>query len=298
MIDLSVIILSYNTCDITKQCLQSLCASLKQSSSLKTEIIVIDNASSDGSTEMIRDFERQNQASNIMWKCQFNSENVGYPKGNNQGFAMSTGTYILLLNSDAIVEQVDFAALITYMNNNADIGVLTVKVNLPSDGIDPASHRGFPTIWNSFCYFMKLEKLFGKVPVIGTFVGGYHLTHLNLSTIHEIDAPAGAFFLTRKSIIDKTGGFDEQFFMYGEDLDLAYRIKKTGYKILYYPLFHVIHLKRSSGLEKKDPAIRRKTRAYFYDSMKIFYKKHYASKYPQFINQFIYWSIELKGKVS
>jgi GT2 family glycosyltransferase len=297
MVDLSVIILSYNTQEITKQCLQSLVESLSKSS-IHSEIIVIDNASSDGSVEMIKAFEKEHQISNIIWKCQYNTENVGYPKGNNQGFALSSGTFILLLNSDVIVEQVDFSSLLKYMNENPNAGVLTVKVNLPSGGIDPASHRGFPTIWNSFCYFTKLEKIFGRLPVIGKFFGGYHLTHLNLLTIHEIDAPAGAFFLTRKSVIEKTQGFDEQFFMYGEDLDLAYRIKKEGFKVIYYPLFHVLHLKRSSGLEKKDPEIRKRTRKCFYDAMKIFFKKHYASNYPNFVNQFIYWSIDLKSKLS
>jgi GT2 family glycosyltransferase len=221
---------------------------------------------------------------------------VGYPKGNNQGMSQASGKYILLLNSDAIIEKVDFQSLLEYMESHPDVGVLTVTVNLPEGGIDPASHRGFPTIWNSLSYFMKFEKLFGRLPYVGRFFSGYHLTHLDLNTIHEIDSPAGAFFLTRKSIADKVHGFDEDFFMYGEDLDLSYRIKKKGYKIIYYPLFYVTHLKRSSGLQTKNSEIRRKTRTYFYNAMKIFFKKHYAAKYPNFINSFIYWSIDLKSK--
>lgn len=297
MIDLSVIILSYNTLAITKQCLQSLFTSLAQSSSIKSEIIVIDNGSSDGSVNMLKAFEREHQSPSITWKCQYNAENAGYPKGNNQGIAMAGGTFILLLNSDVIIEQVDFHILLQYMKSHPDVGVLTVKVNLASGGIDPASHRGFPTLWNSFSYFMKLERIFGYLPYIGKLFGGYHLTHLSLTTTHEIDAPAGAFFLTRKPITDKVGGFDEQFFMYGEDLDLSYRIKKEGYKIIYYPLFYVTHLKRSSGLGKTDPVIQKRTHTYFYDSMKIFFQKHYAPKYPPLLNKFIYWSIDLKSKL-
>ncbi len=296
MTDLSVIILSFNTKEITNQCLQSLFSALSSTKFLQSEIIIIDNASSDGSVEMIQAFERDHQSPAISWKCQFNTENVGYPKGNNQGMAIASGAFILLLNSDAIIENVDFPSLLQYMESNPKVGVLTVKVNLPAGGIDPASHRGFPTIWNSFSYFMKFEMVFGKLPVVGKFFSGYHLTHLDLNSIHEIDSPAGAFFLTRKSITDKVHGFDEDFFMYGEDLDLSYRIKQEGYKIIYYPLFHVTHLKRSSGLQTKNSDIRKKTRVYFYNAMKIFFKKHYASKYPSFINTFIYWSIDLKSK--
>lgn len=298
MTDLSVIILSYNTKEITTECLQSLFETLSAAPSITSEIIIIDNASSDGSVETLKSFEKEHQAQSISWKSLYNAENVGYPKGNNQGMNIAKGTFILLLNSDVIIEQVDFPELLEYMKKNQEIGVLTVKVNLPSGGIDPASHRGFPTVWNSFCYFFKLEKLFGHLPVIGKLFGGYHLTNLDLNTTHQIDAPAGAFFLTRKSITDAVGGFDQDFFMYGEDLDLSYRIKKAGYNVVYYPVFHVIHLKRQSGLQKADSEIRIRTRKYFYDSMKIFFQKHYASKYPNFVNKFIYWSIDLKSKLS
>lgn len=294
--DLSIIILSYNTREITNQCLQSLFTSLSKDS-ITSEIIVIDNASSDGSVDMLQAFEKEHKTASIMWKFQYNAENVGYPKGNNQGMAMASGTYILLLNSDVIIEQVDFAGLLKYMKTNPAVGVLTVKVNLPGGGIDPASHRGFPTIWNSFCYFLKLEKIFGHVPGLSQIFGGYHLTHLDLNTIHEIDAPAGAFFLTRKSITDKVHGFDEEFFMYGEDLDLSYRIKKEGYKAIYYPSSYVTHLKRQSGLKKADSEIQKRTQRHFYESMKIFFKKHYSAQYPSIINQFIYWSIDLKSKL-
>lgn len=297
MADLSVIILSCNTKVITAQCLQSLFDVLSQTKKISSEIVIIDNASTDQSVEMLRNFVATHISSNITWKLQENKENVGFPKGNNQGIVKSTGTYILFLNSDVILQNIDFADILNYMNKNAKVGVLTVRVELTSHSIDPASHRGFPTIWNSFCYFFKLEKFLGYIPMIGKIFGGYHLTNLNLNTIHEIDSPTGAFYLTRKSIIDTTGGFDEDYFMYGEDLDLSYRIKETGYQIIYYPRYTVLHLKGSSGIKKKDLKIQIRTRGYFFNAMKIFFHKHYASRYPSFVTKFIYWSIDLKSKL-
>lgn len=299
MTDLSVIILSFNTKDVTKQCLQALIRSFNSSSTLQFDIIVIDNASSDGSVEMLKKFETKNSFKNIRLKYIFNKKNLGYPKGNNQGLKQAEGKYILLLNSDAMVESINWEQVLNFMNKDSQIGVLTVKVKLPNGQIDPASHRGFPTIWNSFCYFSGLEKIFEKVPLLGKLFGGYHLIYKDLNSTHEIDSPTGAFFLSSKNVLDKVSGFDDKnFFLYGEDLDLAYRIKEAGYKIIYYPLFEVTHLKKISGLKKENKKIRNKSEDYFYEAMKIFYKKHYQKKYPSFVNKAIYFFIDLKKNFS
>lgn len=287
MTKLSAVILSYNTKDITRQCLESLIKTVTDNKPLPIEIIVIDNGSTDGSVEMIKSF------SNV--KTIFNAKNLGYPRGNNLGLRSASGEYILFINSDIIFGQVDLKKIIDYLDQNKDIGALTVKVVLPSGSIDPASHRGFPTLWRSFCYFFKLEKLFGSLPLLNRLFGGYHLTFLDLKKVHEIDSPSGAFYLGRSGLLKKLKGFDEDYFMYGEDLDLSYRIKNLGYKIVYYPLSEVTHLKYSSGLKKNGPE-RKKTRRYFYEAMKIFYKKHYQEKYPGIINRFVYFIIDLKIK--
>jgi len=289
MAKFSVIILSYNTLSITKKNILSL---LKATESVKDqmEVIVVDNGSTDGSVEMLKNLK--SEISNL--KIIFNKKNLGYPKGNNQALKLATGNYVLFLNSDVIVDKLDFDTLIAYFENHKSVGVLTVKVVLPTGDIDPASHRGFPTLWNSFCYFLGLEKIFGKMGIFSKFFGGYHLTNLDLSKIHEIDSPSGAFYLTRKNILDKIGGFDEKFFMYGEDLDLSFRIKELGYKIVYYPKFQVTHLKYSSGLKTEDIKTRKTTNNYFYDAMKIFYKKHYHDQYPFFVNKLVYFFINLK----
>jgi hypothetical protein len=294
MIELSIIILSYNTKEITKKCLDSLYDSIQYLNS--SEIIIVDNASSDGSREMIQTWQKIHSTSSCIVKTTFNLENKGYPKGNNQGLSKATGSYILFLNSDVVMKSINFKKILYYLKSHPSIGALTVKVMLTNGTLDKASHRGFPTIWNSFCYFFKFETLFGSIPIIGRLFGGYHLSYKNLNTIHEIDSPIGAFYMVRSDVLRKLNGFDEQFFMYGEDLDLSYRIKEQGYSIMYYPLFEVTHLKYASGLKKNDLHTNQKTKQYFYDAMKIFYRKHYESKYPWFFNRFIYFFINLKSK--
>lgn len=297
MKDISVLILSYNTEDLTKRCLDSLISSLSQTQ-LQSEIIVIDNASKDNSPHMLQEYVKQQRQKNIELIVEYNTQNNGFTGGNNQALALAHGRYILYLNSDVIIENVDFAALISYLDSHLKVGGLTVEVMLPTGKLDPACHRGFPTPWNALTYFLKLEKLFGSVPGINRLVGGYHMTYQNMHSIHEIDAPAAAFYLTRKEIVDKLHGFDaENFFAYGEDIDLTYRTKELGYSILYYPLYRVIHHKWSSGLKSKDPAIRQRTKTYFNGAMKTFYKKHYEKKHPAIVNMLMYWCMDLKAKM-
>lgn len=299
MPEVSVIILSYNTKEVTKNCLDYLLKSLT-SQKIKSEIIVVDNASKDSSPEMLLEYAKKIKNSDIDFEIILNRKNLGYPKGNNQGIKIARGEFVLLLNSDAYINKnINWEELFDYLHKNKDIGVMTVKVVLETGKIDPASHRGFPTIWRSFSYFTGLEKLFAKIPLLNRLFGGYHLTYLNLNQIHEIDSPVGAFFLAKKDILDRVKGFDdENFFLYGEDLDLSLRIKKLGYKIIFYPKYEITHLKKVSGIKKKDEQISAKTKDYFYDAMKIFYRKHYENKYPNFINRLVYTAIDLKKKFS
>ena len=213
-IDLSILIISYNTRDLTLNCLDSLERSLRNSPSLNTEIIVVDNASTDGSTDSVKKHLRKiEQNDSVSTKFIQNSQNIGFSRANNEGLAAASGKYLLFLNSDVVITDVNFADLVYYMNKNPSVGILTVDVRLPSGQVDMASHRGFPTVWNSFTYFTRLEKVFSPVPQLKKYFGGYHLTHLDLNTIHEIDSPSGAFYFTRKKILDDAGGFDTRFFI-------------------------------------------------------------------------------------
>lgn len=293
MISLSIIIVSFNTKEITKKCLLSLKKNFIHYP-LNYEIIVVDNNSHDGSVQMFLGLEKQWNNLQVF----LSKKNLGFGKANNFGVEKSKGKYILYLNSDAIVTDIDFRDLIKLMEIQKDIGALTVKIVLPSGEIDPASHRGFPTLWRSFTYFSGLEKISKNIPILNRIFGGYHLINLNLNEIHEIDVLTGAFLLTKRKIIDKFGGFDKDYFAYGEDIEMAFQIKKIGYKIIYYPLWKVLHLKSVSGLKKKDTKIRKKTSFYFYDSMKIFYQKHYAKDHNWLINQLVYLAIDIKKNLS
>ncbi|MEI6532276.1 MAG: glycosyltransferase family 2 protein [Candidatus Roizmanbacteria bacterium] len=298
MVDLSIIILSYNTSDVTERCLCSLYKALSLQGKLSCEVIVVDNGSKDKSVEMLQGLKRNLYLSNCTLQLILLDQNTGYPKGNNIGLLSSKGKYILFLNSDIIVDDMNFKVLLEYFEKNINVGALTVRVNLPSGTIDPASHRGFPTVWNSFCYYFKLEQLFKNIPYFKRIFGGYHLVDKDLNRIHEVDSPTGAFYLTRKSIMDAINGFDETFFMYGEDLDMSFRIKELGYSIIYFPKYQVLHLKYSSGIKIKDSLISKKTKGYFYDAMKIFFDKHYKSRYPSFIRYIVFLFIDLKYRFS
>ena len=289
MISLSIIIVSFNTKEITKKCLLSLKKNFIRYP-LDYEIIVVDNNSQDESVHMLLDLKKQWNNLHFF----LNKKNLGFGKGSNFGLEKSKGKYILYLNSDVIISDIDFRDLMKLMEMQEDIGALTVKVVLPSGEIDPASHRGFPTLWRSFAYFSGLEKFSKNIPILNKLFGGYHLVNLNLNEIHEIDVLTGAFLFTKREIVDKFGGFDKGYFAYGEDIEMAFQIKKMGYKIIYYPLWKVLHLKSASGLKKEDAKIKEKTNFYFYDSMKIFYKRHYAKDHNWLINQLVYLIIDIK----
>ena len=289
MVQLSIIVVSYNTADLTVACLDSVSQLLKKHP-VQAEVIVVDNHSTDNSVEQIKNLELKTKNVRLIE----NKSNLGFGKANNIGLKKAEGKYVLFLNSDTLIEDLNFQELISVMDKDEKVGVLTVRVNLENGSLDPASHRGFPTIWRSFTYFSKLEHITKYAPLLNRMFGGYHLTHLSPNTAHEIESPSGAFFLTRKSLLDRVGGFDEKFFMYGEDLDLSMRIKNLGYKIFFYPNQSIVHLKGKSGMKNEDGVVKGQTNQYFYDAMKIFYDKHYANKYPKLVTNIVHWAIDLK----
>lgn len=288
MKDLSVVIVSYNTIKLTKKTIEDLLTALKKER-LQWEIIVVDNASIDGSVQMLDMLAKDHPEITILK----NTTNLGFGAANNMGIRKAKGDFILLLNSDVEINEANFTSLITYMRKHEDVGGLTVKVMLSLHTIDPASHRGFPTIWHSFCYFSGLEKFTKNISPLNRLFGGYHMTWENLSKTHEIDSPTAAFFLIPRMLLKDIKGFDESFFMYGEDIDLAFRIKEKGLKIMYYPKFSVVHLKHQSGLKTYDHATKKATTQHFYEAMKIFYRKHYASKKPKIVSFMVYKAIDL-----
>lgn len=283
--ELSIVILSYNTRELLLKCLESVGGG--ECGERKVEIIVVDNASTDGSVETV---ERRYKDITILR----NKKNLGFAAGNNLGIKRARGKYILLLNSDTIVEKETIPRMLAFMGENPQVGVATCRVEFPNGSLDPACHRGFPTPWAALTYFLGFERLFPKSKLFGQ----YHLGFLPMDKTHEIDSPTGAFYLVRREVIEKVGLLDEDYFMYGEDLDWSYRIKQAGWKIIYYPYVKIIHLKKSSGRESKDEKLRRETTSHFYETMGTFYKKHYLGKYPKIVTRSIMLAIEIKKRLS
>ena len=285
-IKLSVVILSYNTSGLLKQCLAAVLAS-NGFESKELEIIVVDNNSSDGSAEMI---EKEYPEIKLIR----NKKNLGFSAGNNIGIKNSGGKFLLLLNSDALVEPDSLITILNVMGNNRSIGAATCLLQTADGKIDPASHRGFPTPWNACSYFLGLEKLFPK----SRFFGGYHQGWKNLKAPHDVDCISAAFMMVSREAIEKVGLLDERFFMYGEDIDWCLRIKNSGFKIFFYPGVKTLHLKRQSGREQdRDRDLRRETQNMFMDSMWRFYEKHYFNKYPLFLNWLVKIGIKIKKSI-
>ncbi len=289
MIKLSIIIVSFNTPHLLHNCLESI---IQKTHHLVYEIIIIDNGSNYDLEEEILNFKKIDK--NLKINLIQNQVNLGFTKACNQGIKKAKGKYVLLLNSDTLVLADTLLKTVNFLEKNPLAGAVTCRIELPNGKIDPASHRGFPTPWNAFCYFSGLEKLFPKIKIFG----GYHQTWQDLDKIHEIDACSGAFFLVRKSVIDKVGLLDERFFMYAEDLDWAYRIKKAGFKIFYYPKTKIIHFKNQSGIKNLyNDRIKLLAKENFYKTMKLFYQKHYLKKYPRIVYYLVLWGIWFVSKI-
>jgi GT2 family glycosyltransferase len=252
--------------------------------SLKVEVIVVDNASSDNSVAMLKkDFK---------WvKVIESPQNRGFAAGNNLGLVKISSKYSMLLNSDTQFTANTFLEkMIQYMDQHPEVAVITPRLLLADGTLDPASHRGEPTLWASFTYFAKLEKLFPQSPIFGQ----YHQLYKNLQTVHPIDACSGAAMIVRTSAMKEVGLLDEQFFMYAEDLDWCKRFREAGYQIIYFPESVIIHHKYKSGRKSSDVQLSRKTNHHFYQTMLQYYDKHYQHKYPFFVRTLVHHLLKYK----
>lgn len=288
--DLSVIVVSYNTKELLKDCLVSVKNAIK---SIDAEVFVVDNASRDGTVEMLKN--------NYPWvKLIANKKNLGFSKANNQAIKKSRGKYILVLNPDTRVMPDTFSKMINFMDKTQRVGVSTCRIEFPTGNLDVDCRRHFPTPWRAFTHFSGLAKIFKGSEIFDQYNYGY----LPDTKEHEIDACVGAFMMIPKGAIKKVGMFDEKFFFYGEDLDWCWRFKEAGYKIVYTPITKVIHYKGASSgikkssqevtaatLETKKMVMRETVRA-----MRIFYRKHLQKRYPFFVNWAMYFGMWLLEK--
>lgn len=276
---LSVVIVNYNVKHFLEQCLHSV---YKAAEGTAAEIFVVDNHSADGSAQLIR--EKFPNLSFIE-----NTENVGFSKANNQAIRLAKGEYILLLNPDTVVEESTFRKIIAFMDSHLDAGGLGVKMIDGKGNFLPESKRGLPTPEVAFYKMFGISKLF---PHSKRF-GRYHLSYLNENEVHCVDVLAGAFMLLRKETLDKTGLLDETFFMYGEDIDLSYRITQTGYKNYYFPETTIIHYKGESTKKGSLNYVK-----VFYNAMIIFARKHFSGGKAGFFTFILQLAIWLRAFLS
>lgn len=269
---LSVIIVNYNVRYFLEQCLISVYKAIEN---IEAEVFVVDNTSTDSSIEMVKTNFPQ-------VKLIANNENVGFSKANNQAIEISKGEYVLLLNPDTVVEEDAFEKCIDFMDKHPEGGGLGVKM-IDGNGIFlPESKRGLPTPSVSFYKIFGLSALFPKSKRFAK----YHLGYLKENETNEIEVLSGAYMWMRKSVLDKIGYLDESFFMYGEDIDLSFRITQAGYKNYYLPSTRIIHYKGESTKKGSINYV-----FVFYNAMIIFSKKHFAKKakaFAFFINIAIY----------
>ncbi|MFA6814027.1 MAG: glycosyltransferase family 2 protein [Candidatus Pacebacteria bacterium] len=277
-LDLSIIILNYNGLFWLKKLLPTIDKHYIKQTKYKVEVIVVDNDSQDDSVKFLE--------KNFHWvKVLESGRNGGFAFGNNVALRQTQARYVMLLNSDTefLEKKSNLDILINYLDKNRKVAVVGPRLELSNGQLDPASHRGEPHPWAAFSYFIGLEKLFPQ----SKFFGQYHLSHLDLGTIHQVDAISGAAMMVKQSAIKKVGFLDENFFMYGEDLDWCRRFRDANYQVVFHPQVTIIHHKYKSGIKSVNRKTAKKTHSFFYDAMLTYYDKYYGPKYPNFLRRLL-----------
>ena len=276
MSKLSIVVLSFNTKELTLNCLKSIMA---VGSEVELEVIVPDNGSVDGSVEAIR---RKFPNVTVIES----EDNLGFAAGNNLAKPFVTGEDVLFLNSDTIVYPDTLKETVKYLDGHSDVGAMTCKVVLPDGSLDKDTRRSFVTPWIGLTHlFLRLDRFFPTSKLFAKYWYGY----LPSDQVHEVDAIQGAFFLTRKSVLDKVGWWDTDYFLDGEDIDLAYRIHSLGYKVVYWPKVSITHYRGASkgkinAWRKVTLSEKLRFRMAGVNSQEIFYRKHLWRKYPMVVN--------------
>lgn len=283
---LSVVIVNYNVKYFLEQCLCSVKKAIAYHGAAgsqglldQIEVLVVDNCSTDGSVDWLRP---------RFPFVQFiaNTENVGFSRANNQALRQCRGKYVLFLNPDTILPEDCFQQCLSFMEGHPGAGALGLHMIDGGGQYLPESKRGFPSPWVSFCKMSGLTRLFPA----SKWLARYYLGHLSPAGTHQVDVLSGAFMWVRKSVLDKTGGFDERFFMYAEDIDLSFRIRQAGYANYYLPAPTIIHFKGEST--RKDARYIK----LFYSAMILFVHKHYRGMGGWGYTKLLQGIIWLRGK--
>lgn len=278
-VDVSIIIVNYNVRYFAEQCLRSVYASRGD---LTIEIFLVDNASSDQSVEHLEPLFPE-----VIFIA--NKENVGFGRANNMALSRAKGKFLFVLNPDTLLQEDSLEAMTKYMGDNPRAGVIGPKILNRYGGFDITSKRGLPTPWVAFCRVSGLSTLFPKSPTFGK----YDLLYLDEDTVNQVDSLAGSCMLVRKQVYDEVGGFDEMFFMYGEDIDWSYRIKLGGWEVHYAPVTKIVHFR---GESTRRSSINRDQA--FYGAMHMFVDKHFRQRYSWFGHQLINLGIGIAWTVS
>ncbi|HEY0030950.1 MAG TPA: glycosyltransferase [Bacteroidia bacterium] len=273
---LTVIIVNYNVQHFLEQCLHSV---RKASENVASEVFVVDNNSVDGSMAMVKQKFPEVQLIE-------NKKNTGFSFANNQAMRIAKGEYILLLNPDTVVEEDTFEKVVAFMDAHPEAGGLGVKMLDGKGNFLPESKRGLPTPSVAFYKIFGLARLFPRSKIFGK----YHLGFLDKDKTHEVEILSGAFMLMRKAVLDKIGLLDETFFMYGEDIDLSYRIILGGYKNYYFPETRIIHYKGESTKKSSVNYV-----FVFYKAMVIFANKHFSQNNAKLFSFLINFAIYLRA---
>ncbi len=276
--DLSIIIINYRTYEFTKQTIESV---INKKHSFNYELIIVDNASGDNSLENLKK-EYHNELDKGTIKFIANAENKGFAYANNLALKQTNSKYLLLLNSDTKIINDCLEKCLKFMDTDKNIGALGCKIMLPDGSLDKACRRSYPDVKVSFYRMTGLSQIFPKSKRFNK----YNLTYLDENGTYDIDCLSGAFMLLRNEAMEEVGFLDESFFMYGEDIDYCYRIRENGWKVKYYGQANIIHYKGASSQKQKSKLLYE-----FYNSMQIFYNKHYLDKNPWIISLVTYTGI-------
>lgn len=268
MPELTIVILTYNVAELLLDCI----ASIYKSKPTKTnwQIIVVDNASSDDTLYLVRKNFPQVEVIR-------SNKNLGFSAGNNMAIPKIKADYVLFLNPDTIIKGKAISETLNFLKSIPKAAAATCKVLLPDGQLDYSCHRGFPTPWNSFCYFTGLSRLFPSTKIFS----GYTSTYMNLNRTHKVDCISGTFFLVKREAAEQVGWWDTDYFWNGEDIEFCFNLRKLGWDIYFYSKAHIIHYKGSSsglkktGRSKVSKSTRIKAAKSGIMAMRIFYSKHF-----------------------
>ncbi len=273
--DLSVVVASFNTRDLLAACLGTL---QQATGALRAEVVVVDNSSSDGSAAMVA-----SRFPDV--RLLRNTTNEGFAKANNRAMRESRGRFVLLLNPDTLIPSDTIEPLVRFLEAHPKVGMAGCRVERVDGRLDEACKRGFPTPLAALGRFLGLDRLFPNHPVLG----GYRKVAADPAGRYEVDSLVGAFMLVRRETIDDVGGLDENFFMFGEDVDWCYRVKRKDWQVYYVGDYRVVHHK--GGSTRKVP---QRMNWHFHRSMFLFHRKHLVDRYPFFVNWLVYAGITLR----